>query len=174
MATPPAPIPTSNPFIKKSQKQKRYQQRSSSQNIYQSVNNCGSLSKFETYDSRVVPKSATPELNVVRKSQLKIVERLGSGRFGEAHLCYFIGNQSSALVLVKSLETSCSFEKRREFQEEAKVLSLAVDPNVSQVLGVNLDTDPWYMVQEFSEQGDLTQFLQNHVAESSASKMSDI
>ena len=51
-------------------------------------------------------------MNVVRKSQLKIVERLGSGRFGEAHLCYFIGNQSSALVLVKSLETSCSFEKR--------------------------------------------------------------
>ena len=51
-------------------------------------------------------------MNVVRKSQLKIVERLGAGRFGEAHLCYFIGNQSSALVLVKSLETSCSFEKR--------------------------------------------------------------
>ena len=49
-----------------------------------------------------------------------------------------------------------------------------MDPNIAQVLGVNLDKDPWYMVQEFSEQGDLTQFLQNHVAESSASKMSDI
>ena len=53
-------------------------------------------------------------------------------------------------------------------------MSLAMDPNIAQVLGVNLDKDPWYMVQEFSEQGDLTQFLQNHVAESSASKMSDI
>lgn len=51
-------------------------------------------------------------MNVVRKSQLKIVERLGTGKFGEAHLCYFIGNKSSALVVVKSLDSSCSFEKR--------------------------------------------------------------
>ena len=56
--------PYQQPIYQKSQKQKRYQQRSSSQNIYQSVNNCGSLSKFETYDSRVVPKSATPEVNI--------------------------------------------------------------------------------------------------------------
>ena len=35
---------------------KKYQHRSSSQNIYQSVNNCNSLSKVETRDSRPVPK----------------------------------------------------------------------------------------------------------------------
>ena len=51
-------------------------------------------------------------MNVVRKSQLKIVERLGAGRFGEAHLCYFIGIKSSALVVVKSLDPSSSFEMR--------------------------------------------------------------
>ena len=50
----------------------------------------------------------------------------------------------------------------------------ARDINLAPVLGVNLEEEPWYIVQEFSEQGDLTQFLQNHVAESSASKMSDI
>ena len=50
----------------------------------------------------------------------------------------------------------------------------ARDINLAPVLGVNLEDEPWYIVQEFSEQGDLTQFLQNHVAESSASKMSDI
>ena len=37
---------------------KKYQQRSSSQNIYQSVNNCHSLSKVETHDSR-------PEVNII-------------------------------------------------------------------------------------------------------------
>ena len=50
----------------------------------------------------------------------------------------------------------------------------ARDINLAPVLGVNLEEEPWYIVQEFSEQGDLTQFLQNHVAESSASKMSEI
>ena len=54
--------PYQQPIYNKSQKQKRYQQRSSSQNIYQSVNNYHSLSNFETYDSRVVLKSATPEV----------------------------------------------------------------------------------------------------------------
>ena len=51
---------------------------------------------------------------------------------------------------------------------------MAVDDNIAPVVGVNLDDDPWYIVREFSDQGDLTQFLQNHVAESSASKLSDI
>lgn len=48
------------------------------------------------------------------------------------------------------------------------------DRNVAQVIGVNLEDDPWYVVREYSEQGDLNQFLQNHVAESPASKVSDI
>ena len=48
------------------------------------------------------------------------------------------------------------------------------DRNVAQVIGVNLEDDPWYVVKEFSEQGDLTQFLQNHVAESPATQISDI
>ena len=42
------------------------------------------------------------------------------------------------------------------------------------VLGVNLEDDPWFMVREFSDLGDLTQYLQDHVAESSLSKTADI
>ena len=67
-----------------------------------------------------------------------------------------------------------TFRYRRQFQEEARLLSLIEDRNVAQVIGVNLEDDPWYVVKEFSEQGDLTQFLQNHVAESPATKISDI
>ena len=63
---------------------------------------------------------------------------------------------------------------RRQFQEEVKLLSLILDRNVAQVIGVNLEDDPWYVVKEYSEQGDLTQFLQNHVAESPSTKLSDI
>ena len=48
------------------------------------------------------------------------------------------------------------------------------DDNIAPIFGVNLEDDPWYIVREFSEQGDLTQFLQNHVAKTSASEMSDI
>ena len=51
---------------------------------------------------------------------------------------------------------------------------VARDPNIAPLLGVNMEEEPCYVLREFSEQGDLTQFLQNHVAESSGSTLSDI
>ena len=55
-----------------------------------------------------------------------------------------------------------------------RLLSLIDDRNVAQVIGVNLEAEPCYLVKEYSDQGDLTQFLQNHVAETPATKISDI
>ena len=58
---------------------------------------------------------------------------------------------------------------RQDFESDAYTLSCFDDPNIASVVGVNIVTDPWYIVQEFSDMGDLTQFLQDHVAESSLS-----
>ena len=58
---------------------------------------------------------------------------------------------------------------RQEFESVAYTLSCLDDPNIASVVGVNIVSDPWYIVQEFSDMGDLTQFLQDHVAESSLS-----
>ena len=69
------------------------------------------------------------------------------------------------------LETICF---RLDFEAEACILSSIDDPNIARVLGVNLDDDPWFFIREFSEQGDLTQYLQDHVAESSLSTTSGI
>ena len=52
------------PTYQKIKKARNYQ-RSSSQNIYQSVNNCHSLSKVETYDSRAIPTSAKIEVKLL-------------------------------------------------------------------------------------------------------------
>ena len=70
-----------------------------------------------------------------------------------------------------SLGTICF---RLDFEAEACILSSIDDPNIARVLGVNLDEDPWFFVREFSDQGDLTQYLQDHVAESSLSTTSGI
>ena len=58
----------------------------------------------------------------MRQSQLKIVERLGSGSFGETHLCYYLGNKTSALVVVKSLDTNATYEKRSAFSGSSSSL----------------------------------------------------
>ena len=52
------------------------------------------------------------ELKPVNKSQLKIVERLGTGQFGEVHLCHFLGSSSSSLVAVMSLDPHSSSDQR--------------------------------------------------------------
>jgi len=120
-------------------------------------------------------KSSIPKVNrnvklkSVKNSDLKIVEKLGRGKYGEVHSCHFLGSFSSAMVYVKSLDQKCSSDQRLEFEADAYILSGFDDPNVSCVVGVNISVDPWFIVQEFSDQGDLTQYLQDHVAESSLS-----
>lgn len=112
------------------------------------------------------------DLKPVKKSQLKIVERIGAGRFGEVHLCHYLPSSSSYLVAVTSLDSCCTDDIRLEFETEVCLLSSIDNPNVARVLGVNLKEAPWFYVREFSDQGDLTQFLQDHVAESSLSSSS--
>lgn len=55
---------------------------------------------------------------------------------------------------------SISGSDRREFEQEARLLSLpgvARDPNIAPVLGANMDENPSFVIREFSEQGDLAQ-----------------
>ena len=63
---------------------------------------------------------------------------------------------------------------RSSFEAEAQILSAISDPNIARVVGANLDTEPRFMVCEFSELGDLNQFLQDHVAETSLSHSSAV
>lgn len=42
------------------------------------------------------------------------------------------------------------------------------DENISRVLGACLEVEPLLLVMEYSEHGDLYQFLQNYVAESAS------
>lgn len=61
---------------------------------------------------------------------------------------------------------SCVFS-RIEFQEEAKRLARVADRNVARLLGASLGDDPMCIVLENGEYGDLNQYLQRHIAETS-------
>lgn len=129
------------------------------------------------------------EPKLIARSMLKIVERIGRGQFGDVHLCHYFQGSSlthsssasdhhpsspSTLVAVKSLETNCSPVVRASFQTEAQILSTINDPNIGRVVGANFHTQPNFMVCEYSEQGDLNQYLQDHVAETSLSYSSGV
>ncbi|XP_066592501.1 discoidin domain-containing receptor 2 isoform X2 [Prorops nasuta] len=110
------------------------------------------------------------------RERLNIVENLGCGYFGDVHLCEvdrFPGyddvfrNTSSDLVIVKSLKPGSSNVLRIEFQQEAKRLARLSDRNVARLLGASLEDDPMCIVLENGEHGDLNQYLQSHIAETS-------
>jgi len=133
--------------------------------------------------SDVEPAYSLPKL--IKRSQLKIIEKIGKGKYGEVHLCHLLDNSqicllssssnilssTSSLVAVKSLDADCTPLIRGDFQSEANSLSGVNDPNITRVLGVNMEAQSsWFLVTEYSDQGDLNQYLQDHVAESSLSK----
>lgn len=67
------------------------------------------------------------------------------------------------MVAVKSLTAKTANENaKQDFQKEIHVLSKLKDPNIVQLLGVCTQDEPWFMVVEYMEQGDLNQYLQRN------------
>lgn len=108
------------------------------------------------------------EIESFPREQLRIIEKLGDGQFGEVHLCELrsstAANASSVgkLVIVHTLMVETYKEN---FNKEVHALSRLKDPNIARLLGACLDSEPICAVRDYSEMGDLCQFLQDHVAE---------
>ncbi|KAL0280485.1 UNVERIFIED_CONTAM: hypothetical protein PYX00_001759 [Menopon gallinae] len=108
---------------------------------------------------------------LIRYDQLRVLEHLGYGQFGEVKLCEIVGKSdylyggSCGLVAVKELTPGASEGTREDFRHEVKVLSKINDANIVRVLGACFDGEPVFVVVEYSEFGDLNQYLQEHVAD---------
>ncbi|XP_046560812.1 discoidin domain-containing receptor 2-like [Haliotis rubra] len=114
------------------------------------------------------------------RENLRFVEVLGEGQFGEVHLCEALrindilgddytmsrNNPRSMLVAVKMLRPNADDRARSDFHKEIKIMSQLKDPNIVHVLGVCTREEPLCMIVEYMKYGDLNQFLIDHVPES--------
>lgn len=109
------------------------------------------------------------EIESFPREQLRIIEKLEEGQYGDIHLCEVQLSprdprfkSDCKLVVVHTLKLE---SYRDDFNKEVHALSRLRDPNIARLLGACLDTEPICAVREYAEMGDLCQFLQEHVAE---------
>ena len=102
-------------------------------------------------------------------------KKLGTGQFGEVVLANTNGlslktmslsktddnPNISILVAVKKLQSNPSQTQREVFDKEVKFMSHIKYPNILRLLGV-CHSDPTFIMMEYTNGGDLNQFLQSY------------
>lgn len=86
---------------------------------------------------------------------------LGSGKYGKVYLAKARGiNEGEIEVLVAVKELAAENEEARQaFDQELDMLMQLKHPNVIKLLGVSMKEFPLLMITEYSEHGDLKEFL---------------
>uniref|UniRef100_H2Z885 Receptor protein-tyrosine kinase n=1 Tax=Ciona savignyi TaxID=51511 RepID=H2Z885_CIOSA len=110
------------------------------------------------------------------REKLEVVEQLGEGQFGEVQLCKahcslrklapaqfkFPGEPDEpVLVAVKVLRSDATTNAKEDFLKEVRVMGHMQDPNIVHLLAVCTSNEPYAMITEYMEYGDLNQYLQS-------------
>lgn len=137
----------------------RLREMPQSPTFYQDVN--------ETYQAPVLfKKKDKNELPSIKRKQITLTKRLGSGAFGEV----FEGKvkdittrgDTEIRVAIKSLKEGATQCEIIEFVKEAKLMNNFKHKHILQLIGVCLDNDPNFIIMELMEEGDLLSYLRKN------------
>lgn len=94
------------------------------------------------------------------RSNLKELKPLGRGEFGEIYSTkYQIDGDKESLVMVKSLINTKDETALQEFKRQLDLLHKLNHENVVKLIGLCREEEPDYMILEYTDWGDLKQFL---------------
>ena len=110
-------------------------------------------------------------LREVPPTAVQLVEKISEGGYGTVNVArvlvpaYSQTEVESRLCVVKYMASTTDDQEREDFVKEVQLLSGLEDENISRVLGLGNTSLPHFVVMEYLEHGDLTQFLQSHLPE---------
>jgi serine/threonine protein kinase len=97
------------------------------------------------------------------------LQTLGSGQFGRVELMVAppnaLGNGSPARQVAVKVLTGNSSELQTAFMQEARLMYRCNHPCLVTIMGVCIETNPYYMVLEYLPGGSLDDWLAKHHAE---------
>lgn len=113
----------------------------------------------------LLQKKNKNELPSIKREQIKLTKRLGSGAFGEVFegkVTDIVKGETETRVAIKSLKEGATQGEITEFIKEAKLMNNFKHRHILQLIGVCLDNDPNFIVMELMEEGDLLSYLRKN------------
>lgn len=99
------------------------------------------------------------------REKISFIQVLGEGAFGRVFLGsvdYMTPDEPTTLVAAKTLKDFHIESVRQDFEHEAELLSNLKHENIVHFYGISWDGDPFMMLFEYMEYGDLNNFLRSH------------
>ena len=90
---------------------------------------------------------------------------LGQGNFGvviKAEAKNIIAGEDSTTVAIKVLKEGASDQTKKDFFREAALMHEFNHPNILKLLGVCIEQEPFCMLFQYMEHGDLNSYLRKH------------
>lgn len=112
------------------------------------------------------------ELFEFPREHLRIIEDFGDSHFGAVQLCEIplqVAIERGACCQYVSLHT-LRREARGDFMREVRTLARLNDANVARLIGACVESEPMCAIREYADFGDLCQFLQDHIAETTTTR----
>ena len=109
---------------------------------------------------------ASDKLPNFPRENIKYISDLGQGNYGmviKGEARDIIPGQSSTLVATKVLKEGSNSDSRNDFVQEAKLVNRFDHPNILKLLGVCFDREPFYIIFEYMNLGDLNSYLRSNV-----------
>ncbi|KAL7292879.1 hypothetical protein TKK_0013549 [Trichogramma kaykai] len=116
---------------------------------------------------------------VFPRHRLRMLSKLAEGAFGSVYIAEAEGipeygsstTLGKRLVAVKFLLPEANEKEKLDFQRDVRILAALEDRNIARVLGACCREEPYCVVMEYLEHGDLCQFLKTHVTAEDAHSM---
>ncbi|XP_014208586.1 discoidin domain-containing receptor 2-like [Copidosoma floridanum] len=113
------------------------------------------------------------------RHRLRMLSKLAEGAFGSVYIAEAEGipeygtttSLGKRLVAVKFLLPEANEKEKLDFQRDVRILAALEDRNIARVLGACCREEPYCVVMEYLEHGDLCQFLKSHVTAEDAHSM---